>query len=1058
MPSQQLLAKLTRPRLFSVVPRERLYHLLDQACTHPVVWVSGPPGSGKTTLVSGYLSDRQLAGIWYQADSGDVDLATFFYYMGLAVAQAAPLQPGALPLLTPEYLADLTGFTRRYFRDLFSRLARDATLVIDDFHVSADDSQLTSLMATAFCEIPEGITVIVVSRGEPPKQFAGLLARRHLVTLGWNELRLTLEESRQLVDVERVLPGIEVERLHQQANGWAAGLVLMLERHVTDQSAPQLSADDTHQAVFDYFAGEIIDKMSPDERRVLLSTAFLQEVSPATAARLSGTDAAPVLAKLHAHNLFTERRSERPVVYRYHDLFRSFLQRRAEEFFGAVQLHTLFADSAAILELQDKPDQAIALYCAAEQWPQAKRLILAEAATLIGQSRGQTVIKWIEMLPQAGEPWLLYWLGAAQASIYPASGRAALQQACDAFRDNGDRIGRVLCAAAISETLFSEWLHFEPLDSLTEILVDAVESGLALSREDEMRVRSCLVATLICRQPNHPILLHCVEKVQHYVEDDLPLDQRFSAARNLLHYFKWTADFKGAQRVFNHFLSSDSLAHSAPATRLWLWESIAYMALLDGNFEESHTALLTEREIATKEGLPYALPMLDLFRISVALGEGDIKTAEQILPLVEHGMNPKRHNQIGYLYVLKIWLALLRNELPRAVGLSIGFDAPGRKFGAVYFELWAFSSIAQVWALNGDADRSLEYLVHANRANDLLQNHLFAFQCQLTEAYAHWRAGNRSACRASLTAGLRLGREHDFKITPQWVPVIMSQVFAEALAAGIEVEYVKKLIALRGLLAPAPECESWPWPIRIMTLGRFQVLKDNAPITFSGKSQQKPMEMLRVLIAVGAEGANADKIARILWPETDKAQSKGSFDSTLYRLRKLLGYDKAITLSDATLALNPEFCWLDLWAVDRLCAQLQALAEDERKAAASETILRALMRLYRGHFLKDEDAARWLAPTRAHFHGRFLNHAIQLGKHFEADGRWAAAAEVYQAGLESDHLGEELYRRLMICHEQRGERAAALEVYRRCRDMLSIVLGIAPANETQVIYQRLLGQ
>ncbi len=58
------LAKLTRPRLYGAVARARLFQLLDQRREHPVVWIAGPPGAGKTTLVASYISEREIAGIW----------------------------------------------------------------------------------------------------------------------------------------------------------------------------------------------------------------------------------------------------------------------------------------------------------------------------------------------------------------------------------------------------------------------------------------------------------------------------------------------------------------------------------------------------------------------------------------------------------------------------------------------------------------------------------------------------------------------------------------------------------------------------------------------------------------------------------------------------------------------------------------------------------------------------------------------------------------------------------------------------------------------------------
>ena len=117
------LAKLTRPHLGGILPRDRLYKRLDQGRERSIVWVAGPPGSGKTTLVADYLDTWAPECIWYQVDPGDADVATFFYYMAGALPEHASAegQP-ALPLFTTEYQSNLPAFTRRYFRELFARL------------------------------------------------------------------------------------------------------------------------------------------------------------------------------------------------------------------------------------------------------------------------------------------------------------------------------------------------------------------------------------------------------------------------------------------------------------------------------------------------------------------------------------------------------------------------------------------------------------------------------------------------------------------------------------------------------------------------------------------------------------------------------------------------------------------------------------------------------------------------------------------------------------------------------------------------------------------------
>lgn len=68
------LAKITKPTIRGVVRRPRLFKLLDRGRRVPAIWVSGPAGSGKTTLDASYLEARKLPCLWYPADEGDADI------------------------------------------------------------------------------------------------------------------------------------------------------------------------------------------------------------------------------------------------------------------------------------------------------------------------------------------------------------------------------------------------------------------------------------------------------------------------------------------------------------------------------------------------------------------------------------------------------------------------------------------------------------------------------------------------------------------------------------------------------------------------------------------------------------------------------------------------------------------------------------------------------------------------------------------------------------------------------------------------------------------------
>lgn len=90
---------------------------------------------------------------------------------------------------------------------------------------------------------------------------------------------------------------------------------------------------------------------------------------------------------------------------------------------------------------------------------------------------------------------------------------------------------------------------------------------------------------------------------------------------------------------------------------------------------------------------------------------------------------------------------------------------------------------------------------------------------------------------------------------------------------------------------------------------------------------------------------------------------------------------------------------------------------------------------------------------REKLRSKWSRHLLVLGRHWEASGEWDKAAELYQRGLELDTLAEDLYRRLMTIYQRRGQYASALEVYRRCRQMLSVVLGVRPSAETEALCQ-----
>ena len=221
----------------------------------------------------------------------------------------------------------------------------------------------------------------------------------------------------------------------------------------------------------------------------------------------------------------------------------------------------------------------------------------------------------------------------------------------------------------------------------------------------------------------------------------------------------------------------------------------------------------------------------------------------------------------------------------------------------------------QTWASRHIA-RAVE-CIRKLRDERLLPIALGEFSVDLVEADIHLSEGRQTQAVALLRDAMKNGRRERMFNTLQWLAPQMSRLCALALEQGIEPAYVTELIRVRHLAPPSLEMRVWPWPVKIHTLGRFELLKDDQPLRVEGKTQRKPLALLKALIALGGSDVPENKLSEIVWAEESEGDVQKTFDVTLHRLRKLLGHDKAIQVTDRRLSLNREIVWVDLWALER---------------------------------------------------------------------------------------------------------------------------------------------
>lgn len=1048
--------KLTPPRPTRLFPRERLFDLLDRTREdHRVIWVSAPGGAGKTSLATSYLASRKLPKLWYQVDPGDGDIASFFYYIGLAARRAAPRFKKPLPLLTPEYLADIPTFTRNFFRELYRRLPQGLVIVLDNYQDAPEDSQLHDVLHTAMQEVPGDKNLLVLSRVEPPSVLARLRLCDHAACIDWGKMQLTPEETAGIGVVRmgsNSLDSKTLVALHERAHGWAAGVVLMLEQNKRGVPLDANQTPSDQKLLFGYFANEFLARAEPMVQEFLLKTALFPKITVAAAEALTDTaESQAILDDLTRRNYFTVRHAgTNKDSYEYHPLFREFLLTQLHNLMSPVELVRLRHRGARLLEKAGSLEEAVDLYRLAYDWGAMTRLILTSAPALLQQSRHQTLARWIGQLPAAvveQEPWLIYWRGLCRVLFAPAEARHDLERAYAMFDTRNDAAGMYLSWATIIDSFLIEWTNFTPMDKWIAAFESLrVRHPRFPSPEIEARAVFAVIGVLSYLRPDHPELPAWVARAEQLLHSITDVNQRILSGMILHLYYVWLGRYDRAAE-FGALLPAN--ADVEPQCRIIQLMLQATSQWCFGDPRASFSLVEEGWRIIESYGLQFWKYLIWAQGVYAGCACGDLESASRYLEQMSPLAAGRGRVDVALFHHLASMVAWHRRDLSSAATHAKTSLRIAEEIGQVFAEASCQFMVAILSFAQGESEKAALHLTATRRLGERMCSPWIAYMCHMGEAYFSFQEGRHEQSLQFLRLALAMSRERGTPSLP-WMPhAVLARLYAMALVHDIESDQVRALIRKFGIAPDDNAClpDTWPFPLKLYTLGRFSVLVDNKPLRFSGKSQKKPLELLKALVALGGREVSEAKLAEALWPEADGDTASQSLATTLHRLRKLIG-EETIERQEGRLGLDSRCVWVDAWAFERSLAELEHACQKAEPEKLRHLTAR-LFTLYRGPFLKDEPDASWLLNMRERLRGKLLRGLEAAARCLEQAQQHEQAVVCYQKTLEIEPLAEGLYRGLMRTHLAQGHKAEVLAVYERCRKMFKNHLEIEPCAETE---------
>lgn len=242
-----------------------------------------------------------------------------------------------------------------------------------------------------------------------------------------------------------------------------------------------------------------------------------------------------------------------------------------------------------------------------------------------------------------------------------------------------------------------------------------------------------------------------------------------------------------------------------------------------------------------------------------------------------------------------------------------------------------------------------------------------------------------------------------------------------------------------------------PPAVSIGLLGPVTLSVDGLPAHPGGPRQRAVL----ALLAASSEPLGADALAGAVWSERESAGSRATLQVHVHNIRKSFGGHGEVLQSGPA---GYRIVGAQVDAVEaRLLLQRASTAWAAGDAGAAAVLYRRALALFRGDFCADLadvpsleiHRARWIRERQEAF-GALMDAELRLGT--------AGVAGELEAELEREPLHERMWGQLMVALYREGRQVAALDAYRRARQVLADEVGLDPSAPLRALEAAVLEQ
>ena len=491
--------------------------------------------------------------------------------------------------------------------------------------------------------------------------------------------------------------------------------------------------------------------------------------------------------------------------------------------------------------------------------------------------------------------------------------------------------------------------------------------------------------------------------------------------------------------------------------------------LFIGNFKRAEELFILHQTASLKNGWKREEFMSYLNLGTLYFFQGYLRRAEdeykKALKTIERLNIKADYLWITYYYC---WLLLFKSDLKKTTeflfrGMEIVRMHPNRKFLKIFQYIQGFISV-----LKNDTKELNEVLsnLRHNFSSDLENEVEFLILNGLEQVINNLQKTPsllQDKGFEDIEKGLKITEQKQDYIKLVQYLIICNRIFSnykelkqkaqEFKNTAIEYALKNSMIGWQDLLMPA-KIHIEKIPLRVKTFGKLTIeLPDHRIVEQREWEWAKPRQLFAILTnaCINDQVLTRDQIGIHLWPDLSREKLANNFHVCLNQLKNVVGGEYISYKEKSYQLMNVE---IDAKEFKELVLDADNLINTGKIHTAEDNLTKAI-KIYKGKYLEDfyED---WVFEMRDIFSSLYRRAVLMLGDIYLKKSKIDSAIELIVKLILMDPLDEEAHRFLISCYIQSGEKAKAIQQYKKCAEIFKRELGCEPSEKTRELYRKLL--